>query len=191
MKISQADLDEVAAPFYQAIGRTMSRWQYVEASMFWLAHAIMGSEFKYTSAVFFLITSADAKLRLVNALCKSYFSEEQYQVVWRPIEKDIRAAIKFRNGVAHFESNLVTDPSYLDADEPPIVLSPHHLDHGKRGKSDAASTNNMNEAAEEFLRLANALIDMVARYIPRERINMTDCPEQLASMLKARSATGG
>jgi hypothetical protein len=183
---AQDEHEAMAAPFYRAIGRAMSRWQHVEAAMFLVAHAIMGTEFKYTSTVFFLINSADLKLRLVNGFCQLYFSEGNFESLWKPIAKDLRAAIRFRNGVAHFEPNFVTDRSYLDPDEPPIVLSPHHLDLSKRGSSDAASTNRMNEAAEEFLRIADTLIELVANHIPPERISMIDLPVGLASMLTAR-----
>jgi hypothetical protein len=183
---SQDGLEAIAAPFYRAIGRAMSRWQHVEAGMFLLAHAILGTEFKYTSTTFFLINSADLKLRLVNGLCQLYFDEHRFKTNWQPIAKDIKSAIKFRNGIAHFEPNFVTDRSYLDPDEPPIVLSPHHLDLARRKSSDAASTNRMNQAAEEFLHIANALIDLIASEIPPERINMTDLPAGLASTLVAR-----
>jgi len=77
----------MAAPFYRAIGRAMSRWQHVEAAMFLVAHAIMGTEFKYTSTVFFLINSADLKLRLVNGFCQLYFSEAEFDTLWKTIER--------------------------------------------------------------------------------------------------------
>ena len=102
----------------------MSRWQHVEAGMFLVAHAIMGTEFKYTSTIFFLINSADLKLRLVDGLCKQCFNENQFKSNWQPTAKDIKSAIKFRNGVAHFEPNFVTDRSYLEPNEPPVVLAP-------------------------------------------------------------------
>jgi hypothetical protein len=105
----------------------MSRWQHIEAGMFLVAHAIMGTEFKYTSTMFFLINSADLKLRLVNGLCKLYLNEDQFKSNWQPIAKDIKSAIKFRNGVAHFEPNFVADRSYLEADEPPCQSAPRYL----------------------------------------------------------------
>ncbi|HZK80807.1 MAG TPA: hypothetical protein VFC46_07060 [Humisphaera sp.] len=146
--ISQDEHEAMVAPFYRAIGRAMSRWQHVEAGMFLVAHAIMGTEFKYTSTIFFLINSADLKLRLVDGLCKQYFNEDQFKSNWQPIAKDIKSSIKFRNGVAHFEPNFVTDRSYLEPNEPPVVLAPHHLDLSKRESSKAAGTNRMNEAAD-------------------------------------------
>jgi hypothetical protein len=191
MTASQDEHEAMAAPFYRAIGRAMSRWQHVEAGMFLVAHAIMGTEFKYTSTMFFLINSADLKLRLVDGFCKLYFDEVQYKTLWQPLAKNIKLAIKFRNGVAHFEPNFVTDRSYLEPDEPPLVMSPHHLDLSKKESPTAASTNRMNQAAEEFLLLANNLFELVARHIPPARINMTDLPVALASMLTARQKRAG
>lgn len=167
MIVSKVEHENMIAPFYRAIGRALSRWQHVEAGLFLVAHAIFGTEFRYSSTVFFMINSADLKLRLVEKLCKLHFPEKFLASNWRPLAKEIESAIRFRNGLAHFEANYVTDPSYLGPDEPPVVLSAHHLDFSRRDNNRAASTNNINEAADEFLLLSNRLIEFVANYFRR------------------------
>jgi hypothetical protein len=188
---SQDQHEKMAAPFYRALGRAMTRWQHVEAGLFLVAHAILATEFRYSSTVFFMINSADRKLRLVTTLCKLYFDDEVFVSIWKPIAKDLDAAIKFRNGMAHFEAAYVTDPSQLEPDEPPIVLAAHHLDFSRRASSDTASTNGMNKAAEQFLLLTNTLVEFVAKQFPPDRIQMADLPEQLSALLTARQRSAG
>jgi hypothetical protein len=48
----QETLETIIAPFYRAIGRATARWQHVEAGLFVLAHAIMQTDYIYSSVVF-------------------------------------------------------------------------------------------------------------------------------------------
>jgi hypothetical protein len=41
-------LDAVAAPLYHAMGQTLTRWQFTEAGMFLLAHAIIWAQITNT-----------------------------------------------------------------------------------------------------------------------------------------------
>jgi hypothetical protein len=65
----QETLETIIAPFYRAVGKASARWQRVEAGLFILAHAIMQTDYQYSSIVFFHIRSADSKapLALSNA----------------------------------------------------------------------------------------------------------------------------
>jgi hypothetical protein len=188
---SQDHHEKMAAPFYRSLGRAMARWQHVEAGLFLVAHAILATDFRYSSTVFFMINSADRKLRLVTNLCKLYFDDGVFSSTWKPMAKEVEAAIKFRNGLAHFEANYITDPSRLEPGEPPIVLAAHHLDFSRRGSSDAASTNRMNHAADEFLLITNTLVDFVAKQFLPSRIQMEGLPEQIAALLTERQRRAG
>ena len=65
----QETIEATIAPFYHAIGRATARWQHVEAGLFVLAHAIMQTDYKYSSVVFLHIQSAASKVKLVDRLC--------------------------------------------------------------------------------------------------------------------------
>ena len=64
--IRPRNIEATIAPFYHAIGRATARWQHVEAGLFVLAHAIMQTDYKYSSVVFLHIQSADSKVKLVK-----------------------------------------------------------------------------------------------------------------------------
>jgi hypothetical protein len=110
---SAAELDAMAAPLYQAMGRAMGRWQYVETGMFILAHAIMGTDYKYSSAAFYLLKDADMKLQLLSRLCEAHFEDAVLKTEWNPLRKEIKSAIGFRNGLAHFEVSYMPNRKYL------------------------------------------------------------------------------
>lgn len=141
----------MAAPLYQAMGRSMGRWQYVETSMFILAHAIMGTDYKYSSAVFYLLKGADMKLQLLSRLCEAHFEDAVLKTEWNLLRKEIKSAIGFRNGLAHFEVSYMPDRKYLGPYDPPVVLSPHPLDAKASGGPTvpAASAFALNQAASE------------------------------------------
>ena len=56
----QETIEATIAPFYHAIGRATARWQHVEAGLFVLAHAIMQTDYKYSSVVFLHIQNTDS-----------------------------------------------------------------------------------------------------------------------------------
>jgi hypothetical protein len=121
-------IEAIIAPFYLAIGRAIARWQHVEAGLFVLAHAVMQTDYKYSSVVFFHIKSADSKVELVDRLCRAHFDKTIIKNEWTALLKDLNAAVAFRNSIAHWEANFILDVSVLEPWEPPIALTPHHLD---------------------------------------------------------------
>jgi hypothetical protein len=187
---SAAELDAMAAPLYQAMGRAMGRWQYVETGMFILVHAIMGTDYKYSSAAFYILKGADMKLQLLTRLCESHFAEAVLKAEWTPLRKEIKAAIGFRNGLAHFEVNYMSNRQYLGPYDPPVVLSSHHLDAKASGGPtvSAANTSELNQAAAEWLTLSQRLLQFVGKHFALEALLATHLPhqwqQQLSSILK-------
>lgn len=187
---SAAELDAMAAPLYQAMGRAMGRWQYVETGMFILAHAIMGADYKYSSAAFYLLKGADMKLQLLTRLCEAHFDEAVLKAEWSPLRKEIKAAIGFRNGLAHFEVNYMPNRQFLGPYDPPIILSSHHLDAKASGGPtvSAASTSELNQAAAEWLILSRRLLQFVGVHFSLEALLATHLPhqwqQQLSSILR-------
>jgi hypothetical protein len=133
--------DQSIAPFYHAIGRAMARWQHVEAGLFVLAHAIMQTDYKYSSVVFLHIQSAASKVKLVDRLCHAHFDKTIIKNEWTPLLKDLNSAVAVRNSIAHWEANFILDVSVLEPWESPIALTPHHLDVRAQADTRGATTN--------------------------------------------------
>lgn len=173
----------MAAPFYRAIGRATIRWQHVEAGLFVLVHAILGTDSKFSSVVFFHIQSADSKIQIVDRLCAAYFDNDAV-AEWNEIHKDLRDALPFRNAMAHWEANFVTDPSFLPPGDPPVALTRHHLDIRSEADTRAVSTSTANEVADEYLVLAGRLMRFVAAHFPLETLRATHLQPRLLQYLE-------
>jgi hypothetical protein len=100
-------LETIIAPFYRAVGKASASWQHIEASLFILAHAIMQTDYQYSSIVFFLIRSADSKVKLVDRLCHAHFDKTIIKKEWTPLLKDLNSAVEIRNSIAHWEANFL------------------------------------------------------------------------------------
>lgn len=184
-------LEEVASPFYRALGQSITRWQYVETGMFLLCHAIMRCNYKYSSAAFYMLNSANMKLTLLNRLAEVHFSADDLKNHWEPTLKDLKNAIKFRNGLAHFEINLVIDARGIKRGDPPVVLTPHHTDIFENEKPlvKAVFLTELNQAAAFYLELANRLFALVQHHFSPEELRATQLPHQLMTMLMPRQKT--
>jgi hypothetical protein len=171
-------LDIIAAPLYHAMGQTITRWQFTETGMFLLAHAIMGAEYKYTSVAFFRLKGADAKMQLLDELCEAHFSVSIIETEWRPLRTQLRECIRFRNSLAHFEINYVRDRKYVPEGDPPVVLSPHHLDARSYGQPEVRAVNltELKQMGENYRAVTNSLISLVRRHFSLEKLLATYLP---------------
>jgi hypothetical protein len=172
------------AAFYHAIGRATARWQHVEAGLFVLAHAIMQTDYKYSSVVFLHIQSAASKVKLVDRLCHAHFDKTIIKNEWTPLLKDLNSAVAVRNSIAHWEANFILDVSVLEPWESPIALTPHHLDVRAQADTRGATTNTLNQTAEGFLALANRLLRFVAPHFSDKALRATNLPRRLLLYLE-------
>ncbi len=163
----------------------MARWQYVETSMFILAHAIMRTEYKYSSSAFYMLKGADMKQQLLSRLCEAYFSAKILEQEWKPLKKEILSAIRFRNGLAHFEVNFMPNRAYLGPHDPPVVLSVHHLDYRENlGETvRAANTSELHQAASEWLILAQKMLKFVRAHFSLQELSETQLPHRWLQLL--------
>jgi hypothetical protein len=182
---TQGLLEEVAAPVYRALGRTLMKWQFVETGMFLLVHAILRCDYKYSSSVFYMLTGGNMKLQLLNRLSEAHFSEDDIKNHWTPTYKDLQKAMAFRNGLAHFEINFIHNPQGLRPGDPPIVLTPHHTDvrESKKPLVKAVFLTELNQAADFYVKLANRLVSLVQHHFSPEELRATQLPHQLIQML--------
>ena len=146
--------------------------------MFLLAHAIMGSDYKYTSIAFFRLKGADTKMQFLEELCEAHFSEPVMEKEWRPLRIQLRECIKFRNSLAHFEINYVRDQKYIPEGDPPVVLTPHHMDVMSSGKPQVRAVNltELNQMGENYRAVARNLIAVVQRHFSLETLRATHLP---------------
>ena len=175
-------LDDIAAPLYHAMGQTLTRWQFVETGMFLLAHAIMGTDYKYSSTAFFRLKGADMKLQFLDELCERHFGNSEE---WRTLRKQLRETIKFRNTLAHFEISYVGDRKYVPAGDPPVVLTPHHMDLSAFDKPlvQAVNLSEMKQVGENCRALSHELISMVRRHFSLEKLLATHLPPRWQQFL--------
>lgn len=170
------------APFFEAFGWATARWQHVEAALCTLTHALLDTDFKYSSAVFFHIRSPDSKVQLVDRLCRAHFDDETLASEWFPLCKHLREAVDNRNQIAHYEVNFILDLSFLEPGEPPVALTPHHLRDPTATK--AATTNTLRQLAENYLALSSELLHFSARHFELERLRATHLPPRLLRYLE-------
>ena len=180
----QETIEATIAPFYHAIGRATARWQHVEAGLFVLAHAIMQTDYKYSSVVFLHIQSAASKVKLVDRLCHAHFDKTIIKNEWTPLLKDLNSAVAVRNSIAHWEATFILDVSVLEPWESPIALTPHHLDVRAQADTRGATTNTLNQTAEGFLALANRLLRFVAPHFSDKALRATNLPRRLLLYLE-------
>ena len=180
----QETIEATIAPFYHAIGRATARWQHVEAGLFVLAHAIMQTDYKYSSVVFLHIQSAASKVKLVDRLCHAHFDKTIIKNEWTPLLKDLNSAVEVRNSIAHWKANFILDVSVLEPWESPIALTPHHLDVRAQADTRGATTNTLNQTAEEFLALANRLLRFVTPHFSDKALRATNLPRRLLLYLE-------
>jgi hypothetical protein len=171
-------LDTIAAPLYHAMGQTLTRWQFTETGMFLLAHAIMNTDYKYSSTAFFRLKGADMKFQFLDELCEGYFAAPIIEAEWKPLRTQLRESIKFRNCLAHFEICYVADRKYVPKGDPPVVLSPQHMDLGAFGKPEVRAVNlsELKQMGENYRALASSLVSIVQRHFSLERLRATHLP---------------
>ncbi len=166
---------DITAPFYRAVGQAACRWQHIEAAMFVLCHALLNTDYRYSSTVFFHIKSADAKAQLIDSLCRVHFQEPANKGEWSPLLKQIKDAIRSRNKIAHYEANYLLNVDWLDPSNPPIALTPHHLDANSQENPNttAIETKDLNCLAEDWLRLSRQILGFVIAHFDIAQLQKT------------------
>jgi hypothetical protein len=59
---------KAAEEMYRALGKALTRWQYIETGLYLIAHCLMETEHQVSSLAFFQIKSAENKLAFVDRL---------------------------------------------------------------------------------------------------------------------------
>lgn len=153
--------------------------------MFLLTHAIMATDYKYSSRAFFRFKNADAKFQFLDKLCEAHFSTTILEAEWQPIRTQLNDGIHFRNYVAHYEISYVRDVTRVPAGDPPVVLVPHHLDQRIRDEPMIRAVNltELRQWGENYRALAHSLISLVQRHFSLEKLQTTHLPPEWLNFL--------
>ena len=171
------------ALIYQAIGRAITEWPWVETSLFALAHCLMSTSYETSSTVFFHLKSAENKTALVDKLCRLHLPQQIYQSSWMAVRKNLSLPIENRNALAH--SSL----AWTDSDDArsgkvfPLHITSNFVDFSssKKGGLDLADIHGM---AEDFVALSNLIMSFVFMHFPDYRERLAVLPANLLQDLE-------
>jgi hypothetical protein len=157
---------------YEALAGGLARWQFIETGLYLTALTLMGTDQTTCSLAFFQIKAAENKLAFVDRLIFHKLDQRTRIKIWKPISDEIRAAIDFRNSLAHFEMFNLTVEEFAKIKPKTAsraVLSTHHLDHhAKRGGSvKALSVEMINHNTNQLRVLTYRLIYFVVDHLPQ------------------------
>jgi hypothetical protein len=174
-------------PFFAAFGRAMARWQDIETGLYILIHALLGTEPRVTSILFFHINSAKTKLSLCDRLCAEKLKESMKKD-WRSLSKQVTEALESRNKLAHFEMSWIIPGAEipdLPHDDPPMLFGPHHLDFFTWEKKNgvAFSKKDFEDFSDIWKKLVIDLFEFTLLNFPLETLYPTKLPPSLAYSL--------
>jgi hypothetical protein len=177
----------IPAELHRALGHALTNWQYVETGMFVLAHAMLGTDYPRTSAVFFHIQSASSKLQLIDKLLRLEFDDKWIKDNWQKgIRNEITRTIDVRNGLAHFEAVLLNPKDSAEMTKFPAAIMPHRLDvlAERDGQIKGLFVETLHETAEACLRTARRQIVFGSTSLPRWTPQLERLPPDLRRVLE-------
>ena len=154
---------------YYVLGMAITRWQHIDSALFLITHFAMQLSFDQSSRKFFDKRTAGRKLKLVDEVLKTRLHKDAYKDVWLKLKGEVKAVIKFRNGLAHFEvSFLPTLDSYADKTKYPVLISPHHNEMGaiKNGFVECLFIEEIETNAVEMVDMTYRLIYFLLDFLP-------------------------
>lgn len=179
--------DQIAVPFYAALGRAFARWQDVESGLFLVTHAALGASAQVSSVVFFHVKSQSAKAQLCDKLWQIGL-EGDLAAEWAALVKRIAGALTVRNQYAHFETAwLKPGNGHYPEIDPPIILVPHHMDVVAWGRKQHTyfDTQEIDATTLEWQKLTQDLLRHVLRRYSLEQLRTESLPPVLVQMLES------
>lgn len=178
---------------HRAIGKAITRWQYVETSLYIVTHCMLRTDAARSSAVFFHIESARSKLGVTDKLCRIGLKQDTYQRHWRPIMADVGKAVHFRNALAHFDLTLL-EPAAVARGEfgvtvHPIALVPNsHAPASLNGDVKGLHLEQVQDLSDLFYDLTIALVEFVPRHLPDWQKLAASLPPETQQLLANRQS---
>ncbi len=154
---------------YRALGRGLVVSQFVEGTLYLAAFAAAGLGHVECAKQFYEhFHGAGGRLNFTDRLLKTRLDSNAYDRSWRPIFKELRTFVEYRNSLAHFEVYHIADETGL-VSEPPtkykVVLSESHMNAPKRASEKVRSLSieliesNNNSAREQTYKLIYFIVD--------------------------------
>jgi hypothetical protein len=95
--------EQHAKEFFEAYGRAMLEWQYVEVNLFLIFSVLMrGRDHHIVSAAYHAIMPLHSKLGMITEAMRVAFPETPLFRDWRALRKGIKEQSEKRNKLAHY-----------------------------------------------------------------------------------------
>lgn len=109
MEEGERTIDELIAEFHALMGEAIAGWAKIEAHLFKICRAALGTSSRRAAIVFSRVGQLEAKRQLVDALLKTRLPtsseneglEHPDTQRWGGVSKDLRELIHIRNMIAH------------------------------------------------------------------------------------------
>jgi hypothetical protein len=170
----------------KALGRGLLRWQYVETGLYLIAMSLMATDHGTASRIFFHIRSAKNKLELVDRLVTHKVDQATRTKLWKELASDIRAAIDFRNCLAHFEPFMLTPEGFAKIKTKyRVAISYHNLDEhaNSAGSTKTFTVEDIEHNTDEMRFLAYKIIYFLIDHIPQLEQLLERLPQDLRQCL--------
>jgi hypothetical protein len=95
--------EQHAKEFFEAYGRAMLQWQYVEANLFLIfSSLIRGRDHHAVSAAYHAVVNLNSKLDMITEVMRVLFPEAPLLSDWERLRKKVSKQSANRNVLAHF-----------------------------------------------------------------------------------------
>jgi hypothetical protein len=95
--------EQHAKEFFEAYGRAMLGWQYVEAELFLIfSSLIRGKDHHVVSAAYHAVVNLNSKLDMITEAIQVAFPETLLFSEWEKLRKKIQTSARNRNKLAHY-----------------------------------------------------------------------------------------
>jgi hypothetical protein len=92
---AEAEADQHAAEFFQALGIAIVSWQYVEAEIFKIFHSFFrGCEYPVVSAAFHSVSNLNTRLEMIDAAIHTALPSSPLVPEWEKHKNKIKPLLK-------------------------------------------------------------------------------------------------
>jgi hypothetical protein len=156
---------------YVAMGLALSKWQGIETALYRIVHAVLNTESKFSSAVFYQIKSPQNKIGLADNLLKLN-DANAHETLFKPTIKKAQKLCEIRNTIAHSELQYFDSVKLENGDKSIIT---HIFDPTFDQRKDIPSrikpltAKVLRQHADDFAKCAQDLDRIGREYFPSDK----------------------
>lgn len=156
--------EEHEKEFLETVARSILEWQYVENNLFHIfSSLIRGRDHHLVSAAFHSVISLNARLGMIDAAAQLALAATVLLDEWNRLEKAVRAHMKKRNALVHFQVMGNIPP---EADGPVTLrLTPSIFDVRINRKRPEYDLKQIEDFGRSFDKLASELDQFCKRLL--------------------------